>query len=286
MTKGFPSRSPPIQEPKRRNGPTWNCAAGQRLAQGALELAVDGRHGVEERALEVNEARSHLVERGGALGAPLPRGGEGGHQLAQAPGQPLALAGTGPRVVEEVEHRADAAEVVEHGAPPGLGGMGGEHRHHQQSIEQRLDLAGRGPAGVQFLHRRRERALHRRLRAIARPEQPGPVRLLRRVEEVEEVGEGLGQELQPLNRLGVQRRREGLPPAGELPPPQGERRLAHPLDERERVLAVQLCDRLPQHAPEQAHALAQRGFVLTGSRHGHSPIAFSTTRFVRRPSNS
>ncbi len=66
VTKGLPSRSPPIQVPKRRKGGTRNGTPGHSAARAREQRTVDGRHGVEQRPLEDQQAGADLVERGGA----------------------------------------------------------------------------------------------------------------------------------------------------------------------------------------------------------------------------
>ena len=239
VTNGLPSRSPPIQLPKRRKP---GRTTGARVLRGHRPLER-GRHlgrEVVEDGLEVVEAVADLVHHVRLVGPRLLRPPQRDELLAQhLVGRALLLRGRRLEV-EPAQHVGDAGELGEDRPPLGLGRVRGEDRHDQQPVEERLHLL-RGRAGLPQLADRRPdrldgRAAGRVRLALAPAQHADALLLLREVDELEVRGEGLhhaarlgeGQRLdapqQPLARRLV----AGAVRLGEA---------AHVLDEVEERLA-------------------------------------------------
>ena len=123
VTPGLPSRSPPIQLPSRRNGPTRGgrvpvrpvSAAGPgarpgRRIERRIERPVEPRDDGEQRGVEEGHRRPHLVERGRADDAQV-RGPPQERDLLAQPAPDLAVLGRGQaRVVRARQQDRAAAQ--------------------------------------------------------------------------------------------------------------------------------------------------------------------------------
>ncbi len=241
VTNGLPSRSPPIQLPKRRK-PGRTTAPGYSRGHRPLERRRHlGREVVQHRLEEV-EAVADLVHHLRLVGPRLLGPPQGDELLAQdLVGRALLLRGRGVEV-EGAQHLGDAGELGEDRPPLGLGRVGGEDRHDQEPVEERLRLLRGGSGLAQLAHPRPDRLEGReagRVRlALAPAQHADALLLLRQVHELEVRGEGLhhaarlgeGQRLdamqQPLAR--PPRRRPGAPWRGRARPPRGRRAAAPP----------------------------------------------------------
>jgi hypothetical protein len=117
---------------ERRHRP---ILSGIHTVQRCLDAAVHPRHHVKQPGLHQPEHLLHLVEHGRAGGADgvgepvrfdlLGDGAEG-----------IRLTGDGRRTeFEPVEVAGEGGELFEHGPPPGLAGVGSEHRHDERPGE-------------------------------------------------------------------------------------------------------------------------------------------------------
>ena len=91
VTLGLPSRSPPIQEPKRIGAASIGQAAARARAQGAVDAAHVSWQRVPEALLEHDEAAAHFVDRRGPLLAHIARL-PGRRDLAAERGRPVPRA--------------------------------------------------------------------------------------------------------------------------------------------------------------------------------------------------
>ena len=157
VTKGLPSRSPPIQEPKLTSWGSsqmegvvsWldaGIAAGVFGGEGGGDFGVEDGEGVEEGGLVVVERHADLVADGGAGAADvvgLPEGGDLGDEVVLE-GFELGL-GDGD-AVELLEEVGDAAALEHDGAAGDLGGVRGEDGRDADALEEVAGLVG-GDAG-------------------------------------------------------------------------------------------------------------------------------------------
>ena len=164
-----------------------------------------------------------------------------------------------------LERGRGLGEVVERGAPARFGGMGRQHRHDEQPVEELLHLV-RSHSGRR--HRRDGRGdgsvERRRTGLVARAQRSDPVQLLGRVDEVEEPGERLGQQRELLHGPRRDRGRERRASAAELSLPQRDRGATRVFHEGERSRPVLLRDGLAQHTPEEPHVFEEPRFVARG----------------------
>ena len=109
-------------------------------AELVLDLVEHGRDGVEEHRLEEEEVAADLVLDLRPYPPQLVGLPPHGQHLAQLGEQRAPPYAAGARVVEAVEQRRDVPLVVEHGAPRGLGRVGGEDVLDLQVRGQRRDV--------------------------------------------------------------------------------------------------------------------------------------------------
>ncbi len=121
-------------------------------AQTSCHLGAQRRHGVEEHRLEEEQHVLYLVLHPRArppYRVGLPPEGEG---LAYLSPRLLALGGAEAIILRDLERRGDLALVIEDGAPPGLGGVRGEHELDLERRRQRRDalriLVAQGGGGL------------------------------------------------------------------------------------------------------------------------------------------
>ena len=236
--------------------------AGIGGGERVLELAVDRRRHVEQRALEDLQAGAHFVDGRGTHAARLVGAVEGHDRLAQLGDDALTGACAGARIVEPVERGRDVGEMVEDGAPACLGRVRGHHRHDEEPLEQRAHVVGGNGGAAQLGGEQRDRAVGRLARAIAAPQDADAMLLFGGVDEVEEEREGARQELE---RAGVERVDlcgEGGATTVELTGAQQQRLLARVVDGGERGVAFVCANRLAQDAAEPLHVRRQFGVQL------------------------
>jgi hypothetical protein len=246
------------------------AGAGPGGLEARRELAVHRRDRVEQRALEDEQPGADLVVGGGARGAVVAGGDERRRHLAQPLLRGRAVGGSRPRVGERLERGGRLGDVVEDGSPPRLGGVGGEHRHDEHPVEERLDLGGAPPGGGHAGHRRRDRPLDRRRPvAVPGPQRPQPLDLLGCVHEVEEDRVRLGEEREVVDRETGEAGGEGVPSPGQLAAPQRDGGPPRGLDELQRPGAPQLRDGLAEDAAQAPDVLQQP--LVIPLRHGPPP---------------
>ncbi len=249
--------SDPAPEAQERRGhPRPGVVRGHRALEGGGHLGSE----VVERRLEVVEAVADLVHHVRSVGPGLLRLPERDELLPQRL-ERFALLLRGGRVqVEGVQQVRDARELREDGAPLGLRRVGGEHRHDEQPVEERLHLL-RGRAGLVELADRGRDRLRRGAApgvglALAATKHPHPLLLLGEVDELEVGGEGLHD----APRLGERQRLDppqetlaGRTVAGAV----GLGEAAHVLHEVEEPAALLLDDGLAEQVAQEVHLLAQ-----------------------------
>jgi hypothetical protein len=222
--------------------PAQERADLERLArpgrrQRVLQLAVDQRRHVEERGLEHLQPGPHLVARRRPGGARLLGHVQRQHHLAQPIARVRALARARAGIVELFERAGDLRQQIDHRAAPRLGRVGGQDRHHEQPLEQRAHLVGADSGPGHLGAGGGQRAVGRRVGAVAAAEDADPVLLLGRVEQVEEQRERARDQLERVEiELGVAGS-EALAPALELAGAQPDGVALDPLHQRQPGLA-------------------------------------------------
>ncbi len=147
-----------------------------------------------------------------------------------------------------------------------LGGVGGEHRRHQRTVEERDQACSIGHAAVEHrLQRVRQAALARgRARHQVRARAPDVVLVLGDVGQVREVAEGAHD----LDRLVARQRIEDVlelaPGRNVVVAAKAHRVLADLFDAVEGRIALLLAHGVAQDTPEQADVLAQ--WVVLGQQ--------------------
>ena len=215
MTCGWPSRSPPIQEPNRRKGGTRQSLLGVDRAQGRLQLAVDAAATTSNRLPSTtSETLADLVQDGRP--APAHRVGEPeGLDLVGDRRRRPASRSRGGRsdVFEPVELAGDRLQLFQDGAAAGLAGVGGEDGADERPLQQ-----GRPPARPRCRARAAAAGPPRGFRPSGRGAAPHGAQpqgadaglLLRQVDQVEIDAEGADQ--------GAQRRQvEAVEPVAQPP---------------------------------------------------------------------
>ena len=119
-------------------------AAGVGAGHGGLQVAVDPRHGVGQRGLEVDDAAAHLVDHRQRGGPQLVRA----PQLLHGRAQPVArgLHGAGQvlaALVQQPQLGEHAGQLLQRGPAAGLGGVRGQHQPHLGLLQQLAQLAPR-----------------------------------------------------------------------------------------------------------------------------------------------
>jgi hypothetical protein len=226
----------PLEEGRQAPRPL-GPARGQRV----LELSVDVGRDLEQRPAEHLDRGLDLV-----LGRRSPGARLLGAEQRQHLGRQLVL-GVAPgrsaqRALEEIEAIADRAQVIEDRAPPRLGRVGGQDRHHQRAGEQRGDVVGGQPGVAQ----RHDGGGHAVVGAVAGSQDPDALLLLGGVEQVAPVGEDPGDVLEVVEAQASDAGREGGAPARELAGAQRDRVVAQGVDQGRQVRARQLAGGLGQ----------------------------------------
>jgi hypothetical protein len=252
-----------------------------RALQRLLEVGVDAGHHLPEGMLEVVEAVVDLVEHGGRAAVHFFAQPEGGDLLADAVLHVRALARGQALVFEDLGEAGQAAQLVQDGAPPRFGRMGGEHGLHEQAaqpvlqdVRRHLRLRGQG-------HRLRDRllvgadgGLHL---ALALAQHAQAVVLLRHVHEVEIRRERADDEARLVQAQSFRAVQEGLALRAEVARPaalgpQGLGLGPVFLHEGEAGLAFLLAQDLAEHAAQRVDVAAEGVLVViagTGGRfHG------------------
>ncbi len=187
-------------------------------AEGLLHVPVEPGGHVPQGLLEVVEPVAHLIQDGGGAQAHLVRAPQGGDLLPDAVvqvglrplGEGAALQGLG--------QVAQPAQVVEHGAPAGLGGVGGEDRLHGAAGEEGLHGLRRdaGPGGAE--QRLQDRLAPRGVSPVyLSPAQDAQaVMLFGHVDQVEVGGEGARHEAVLVRREAVHQGQQPGPGRAEV----------------------------------------------------------------------
>jgi GNAT superfamily N-acetyltransferase len=193
VTKGLPSRSPPIQLPTCTK--LGELGRAQRPVGGGetvLQAGVEPWQFAQEGGLEVGQAVVDLIDHrqlGGAQHARLP---QRQHRATQRLVVGLGLLGGELHAVARVQEPRDHGLAVEDALPLHLGGVGGEHRRHQRAVEEAGQRRGVGRTAVErALERVRQAALARcRAGDQVRARAPDVVLVLGDVGQVGEIAEG------------------------------------------------------------------------------------------------
>ncbi len=251
----MPSRSPPIQLPKRRG----RARVGEPRSQRPLEVG----NRVPEALLEEPQSLPDLVDDPRALGADLVRLPEKRDLLREPVLDPPALRERGGLVVEAGEERGHPAMRVEDGTTRSLGGMRSEDELHPQPRARRLQRRGVDATAVEVPERIGERLARDPALGLVLASPADPVVLLGDVDELEEE-----RERPQHGRLALESER-GDRDAERLARPAGAgvaRKRADPLLVVEQVPPALL----DQHAPEQISEQANIGAQCRVGRHGPS----------------
>ena len=266
VTKGLPSRSPPIHEPGSSIGSSSRSASGQR-AQRAAELGVERGDDVEERQLVVAQRFVDLVLQAQPGQSQQRRLPEREHRAPSSPDHGLVdLAGRGPIALPD--QLGDLPLDLEDRLAPDLGGMRGHDRADQRAGQLPGDDVRVEVGVLEQPERGREAALLRR-RALAAV-VPAAALVVQVLGEVGQQGEVAERADDVVGRPDVEVRE----PLGELGTvhlgaPDPECLDAGGLDDLEDVVPGLLADHLPEDAAEQPDVVAQRRLV--GTAVGGSP---------------
>ena len=169
-------------------------AAGRDRVERPVERADVARDDREQRLVEDRERRPHLVERRRQHGPQVAGVPQQRDLLAQASPQVRVLVGRRQGVVERVEQPPDPAQRDQQRAPPGLGGVGGEHRVDLDRAQPAPRARpGRVTAASRSTASPRDSSIGRPFAAPRpRPQHADPLALLREVDELEVEGERAG----------------------------------------------------------------------------------------------
>ena len=176
VTKGLPSRSPPIQAPNWKNGGTSNVHPDSP-AQCTSSFSSNAGNGIEQGLIEEMQAPGYLLRDGGLLQP----------QLAGEPEQfdfaaSFWMSSVRSRRVQRGDSRSmsaaiDAAMTLEHRDPLGLGGMRRDDRPDPQFGQQAADLISLDPDGCRVARSAARRCRARPdSRAGSRPRAAGASR--------------------------------------------------------------------------------------------------------------
>jgi hypothetical protein len=220
--------------------------AGELVDQGLERVG----HRVAVQLVEVVDGVARLVDDVGLGHAQLVALPQQLDELLQAALDPaLRRLAHGPLAL--VEQGRDLAQLGQHRAPRGLGGMGGEDRAHGEVRDVRAQLAGRDRRVGDPLDglRQPRPALRARGLQLARA-----VDLLGHVGQVE-VGREGADEADGRERIGLREDRGGGVAVGA-------HELAHALDELEDLAPLLAHDGAAQQDAELANVAAQRSLGL------------------------
>jgi hypothetical protein len=159
VTKGLPSRSPPIQEPKRPDALAFRPFRSVDAVDGLFQVAVGFGHGLEQAFAEIEQAVLDLVAHLRLAGAHLVGFPQYLDLLLELADQLKAPFLAGARVVQLLGGEEDAAQVFHDGAALGFGGVGGEYRDVGRLVEQGLEFRGADALVVELPQGGVERAL-------------------------------------------------------------------------------------------------------------------------------
>jgi len=237
--------------------------------EAALELLEHLGHGVIEDGLEEEEVAPDLVLDHRPHAPDLVRVPPDGQRLAQLGQQRTAPRAPDPGVVEPVEHPRHVELVVEHRAPGGLGGVGGEDEVEVQPAHGRGQIRARLAQHVGRLEQRL--ALPHSGGVVVAP-PPHALALLGDVGELQlqRACADAGLEIVLVQRTHEleQRGAGAVPPVAQLHGP-----LVQPADRLGELRAALLHEHVVEHELEQlgvALEAVDRGAGLGGGRRdGH-----------------
>ena len=270
--------------PRQRGGERPGADEGIAVAVAADPVAhaeegrdLEARQGLLDLAVELGNLR----QEGGAVVAErvldLVVDGELG--LAQHPRLPeLGDAGADQRLVAcrararqlgraRRQQLGDRPLGVEDALPLHLGRVGGEHRRDPGVLERPGDASTPMPRRASRSNAPCERAALQVPLALVHRAAAQVVPVLGDVGEVREVAEGADHAHRAVARKAGEQPVEGAAGGGVALQPVGDRELADPLDQVERLLAFLLADHVAEDPPEQADVVDQR-LVLGRGRVG------------------
>ncbi len=228
------------------------AAVEERGVEGAVQLRRDA----EQRLVEKDHRRAHLVERGRPLVPALGGLPQDGDLFPQASPQVAVLAPGQARIVEPVEQPIQTPLRDEHGPPPRLGGMGGEHRSQLKAFQESAQLIGFHLGAGELVDRIGDR-LGEGARPFTATKRSDAMLLLGEVDEQEVGGEGAGHRQELVDRpsgegrIGFEGARSVGGATANGGPPQG-------LDELEELGAFLFDDHLSQEGTQEFHLAGER----------------------------
>jgi len=145
VTKGLPSRSAPIHDPKRSRGAPSNDSPG-RTRDGPPRVSVDARHGLGERRGEVNEAASNSS----STVSEMARNSSEPHSSCTVASSCLRPVFTSRPVIHLTQHAKQPRELVDRRAPARLRWMRGHHEAQLGANEAGLQVGGARPSSSEI----------------------------------------------------------------------------------------------------------------------------------------
>ena len=140
VTLGLPSRSPPIQVPKVSGRASTGSSTPSRSSSAVSSSSTSGTASAVQ-LVEVVDGVAGLVDHVGPRDAQLVGLPEQVDQLLEPPVDAALGGGVAVATARSSSRPATSADLVEHRAAGGLGGVGGEDRAHAEARE----LARRAP---------------------------------------------------------------------------------------------------------------------------------------------
>ncbi len=217
-------------------------AGAPRAGHERVDQPVQLRGQAVERLVEDDHRRPDLVERARGAAAELGGPPQDRDLLAELAPQVPVHRGGDPRVIRPLQQTRDPAQRHQHGPPPRLRGVRGEHGRDPDRIQRLAHVRSpqRGP---------HPRALRRPRRGACPPRRsPHAIPRLGQVDQLEVQPERSND---PLERRRVDRQDIERHPLVGVAPPGRDRVLAGGLDELEDLLTRLLDDDLAEERAEQ-----------------------------------
>jgi hypothetical protein len=273
VTKGLPSRSPPIQLPILKKGGSCQSLPGKAPASKSCKVNVQARQFGEEGVVVVADAVADFVDHRQPGRAQHARAPQPEHGAAQREVVLLRLIGRELQAVTLVEQAGDFVLALQDALTRHLGRMRREHRRDQGRREKCVQFVGCDPGLLKPVQCPLQAAVaRRRVRSRVRPAATEVVLVFGNVRQMQEVAEGTDDGSHRVARQvledGFQFGARGRAKFAIRVLVQLDGALANALDRGKYVVPFLFPYGIAKQSAEQSGVVSQREVLVLLGRHG------------------